>query len=201
MMKKSACAKKTRSRNKQKTHTHKQTLPKKHNRHLRRAVALAHGHAAALDRLKVDGDCKRHADLVGARVALADGVAGRVHNVAQPRRRQLRADGGRQRVELLLLHQGEHGRLDGRDERRELEHGARLVALARVVAVLKHAVQDAADAKRRLDDRRHERAAREALGLPRDVDHRRRHLDGLAVDDDLAGLARVQVGLFLFGLF
>ena len=47
-------------------------------------------------------------------------------------------------------------RLDGRDEGHQAEHGALLVALARIVAVLQQAVDDAPDAKRGLDHRRRE---------------------------------------------
>jgi hypothetical protein len=61
--------------------------------------------------------------------------------------------------------------------------------------VLKHAVQDPPDPERRLDHRRDERAPRQPLGLALDLDHGARDGHRGAVDDDLAGLAGVEVGL------
>ena len=85
-----------------------------------RRVAVAHGDAAVLDRVEVDRDAERRADLVLAPVAPPD-VPGRVPlHVVPPL--QVVVDAPRDLEQRrVLLREREDGGLDGRQERRELE--------------------------------------------------------------------------------
>ena len=115
-------------------------------------VAVAHRDGAVLERLVVDGHAPRRADLVLAAVALADRAALVVlglHVRCAARRAISRADLGL----AVLAHERQHGRLDRRQARVQLEHGARLALdLLLVVGVDEEGERRAVGAGGRLDD-------------------------------------------------
>ena len=100
----------------------------------------------------IDGDGEWDPELVSARVALTDGDGGGVELSADAvgRQRLVHRDG--QLVQRGVVHERENSRLDWGDNWGKLEHGLLFVIRANVKGVLKHAVHDAADAKRRFDN-------------------------------------------------
>mmetsp|Transcript_45947 Transcript_45947/g.117490 ORF Transcript_45947/g.117490 Transcript_45947/m.117490 type:complete len:311 (+) Transcript_45947:101-1033(+) len=146
--------------------------------HLAGGVALAQGDGVIADGVIVHGDGKGHAQLVGPGIPLANAGAGGVHDVGHLDAGERSAEGPRALVKLGLLQQWEDGALGGRNQRLEGKDALVLVVLARVEGVLEHAVDDAADAKGRLNDGGRERAA--AL-LLRDL------LNGHVLGTDLDG--------------
>src|SRR5215208_3632132 len=112
-------------------------------------VAVADGDGLVFERLVVDGDAEGRADLVLARVELAD--AARVVVDGAHRGLQLRLDGLRHRDDLgLVLGQREHGDLDGRQLRVELEDDSLLALVGRALGVGVHqeGEERAVDARR-----------------------------------------------------
>ena len=117
---------------------------------LRERVALAQRDGAVLDRLVVDRDGERRADLVLAPVALADVPAGVVLGAHVPA--QLLVDLARALGVAVLAQQRQHRDLDRRHRRVQPQHGALLAAdLVLVVGVAQQREHRAADAGGRLD--------------------------------------------------
>src|SRR5215207_6530122 len=113
---------------------------------LRERVAVAQGDRLVLERLVIDGDAERRADLVLAAVALADRAA-LVVLALHPRALERGVDLARDLGVAGLAQQRQHGDLDRRDRRVELEHGALLAAeLVLVVGVAQERQHRAADA-------------------------------------------------------
>ena len=154
----------------------------------------------ALEGLVVDGDGERDADLVGSRVALADGLAGLVDAVRDAVLREEAVDLVDDGLELLVLLEREDGHLVRGEERRERQHAAVGVLGAVPERVLEQAVEDAPDAERRLDDVRDEHVAGDLLLRELEADHRAVELRLVVADlhDDLA--ARLHLLGVLLGL-
>lgn len=89
--------------------------------HLLRAVALTKRNGAVLDGLEVDGDAEGRAELVVARVALADGRRRVVHPARDTKRTQLLAQLARDGGEVLVAGEGHDEDLCWGDGRREGE--------------------------------------------------------------------------------
>src|SRR5581483_9714859 len=122
---------------------------------LRHGVAVADRHLPVVERLEVDGDAKRRADLVLAAVAAADrlGLVVRQHEVRPQRCRDLAG----QRRELLVLGQREDGDLVGGEVAVEAQdHAHALLVRLLVVRGAEERVRRAIGAHRRLDDVRDE---------------------------------------------
>src|ERR1044072_278479 len=86
------------------------------------AVALADGDRVVLQRVEVDGDAERRADLVLPAVAAADGA--RVVEVDVPVVAQHGGDVARLRREIRVAGQREHGHLDRREAAVEAQYRA-----------------------------------------------------------------------------
>src|SRR6056297_4005396 len=93
--------------------------------HLLGGVAVAHGDGAVVERIEVDGDGERRADLVLTSIPLAD-VLGLVVVDHVPVREQ-RSDLVGERGERVLLRQRQHGHLVWCETRVQAQHGALLV--------------------------------------------------------------------------
>ncbi|EPY33897.1 glycyl-tRNA synthetase [Strigomonas culicis] len=160
---------------------HRHELRARHA-HLRRAVALPQCHGAV--RLEVDRDGKGHAELVHARVLLADGRAAVIDAHREAVQHQVVPQRLHHGHELRLHHEWQDRHLLRRHQRREAEDGPLLVlrvpVAAHPVALLEEAVEDAADAEGGLDHARRVVVPGHLHVLVLEADHRGR-------DDDLAG--------------
>eukprot|EP00982_Pelagococcus_subviridis_P014608 31342-Pelagococcus_subviridis.AAC.47 len=134
-------------------------------------VSLAHGHRAVLQRPVIHRHRERDPELVVSRVPLPHRRRGRVQLRGDALGGQLPGELLRVRVHPGVVHEREDRELDGRDERGELKHRLLLVVPADVERVLEHAVHDAADPERRLDDGRREIPPAELLRLHAHADH------------------------------
>mmetsp|Transcript_6840 Transcript_6840/g.12389 ORF Transcript_6840/g.12389 Transcript_6840/m.12389 type:complete len:273 (-) Transcript_6840:139-957(-) len=162
--------------------------------HLAGGVPLAERDSVVLDGVVVDSDGEGYTQLVGARVSFADAGAGGVHNVGHFDASERSADCARAFVELWLLEEREHGGLGGRHQRAEGEDALGLVVAARVKGVLKHAVDDASQAKGGLDDGGGEGAAVLLASHPLDGHMFGLDVEGGTVDREGDGRAGLQLG-------
>src|SRR5207248_4320240 len=122
---------------------------------LRHAVAFAHRHRLVFQRLEINGHTERRADLILAAIAAANirhVVVLRDHHAFQAVMQAL----GRCDQLFLVLLQGQHGHLDGREPGIEVQHGAPLFILARwrlfLVSINQQVEEGAVYAPRGLDD-------------------------------------------------